>query len=251
MTSRRLPCVLAAIAAVAFLTHAASSNAAIMNFGTFVGDTATFVDVTEDNQDTTQHYGSVDVVDDTLLLDPIGFGAQISPGPGVDFIDSELEMMIVANAGFTLDAISYAEEGDYTVAGDAEVKVGLPYFWEIVEVDGNAIAPIGGNGQSSFSTTTPGTGEIWELGFDIDLIGELAAAEAIHGEIGTTITKVNLRFDNALTADAADASSAAFIKKKQIDGLTVTTSVPEPSSLLGLLVGLGSLLCRQGRRRSL
>ena len=248
--SRRLFRVFAAVAAVAYFSHTASTDAAMMNFGTFVGDTATFVDVTENNLDADLHYGSVSVLNDTLLLDPTGFGVQVSPGPGSFLIDSELEMMILAQPGFTLDSISYAEEGDYTVVGDAEVSVGLPYFWEIIEVDGVLIAPISGNGQSDFSTMTAGTGQIWRLEFGIDLAAELAAAEQTDGEIGTTINKVNLRFNNVLTATANSQTSVAFIKKKQIEGLAVNTSVPEPSSFLVLLIGLGSLLCRQRVSRS-
>ena len=121
MSRRLLTRVLAAVAAVAFVFHTASTNAAMMNFGTFVGNTVTFVDVTESNLDPDLHYDSVSVLNDTPLLDPTSFGVQVSPGPGSLLIDSELDMMILAQPGFTLDSISYAEEGDYTVAGDAEV----------------------------------------------------------------------------------------------------------------------------------
>ena len=76
-----------------------------------------------------------------------------------------------------------------------------------------------------------------EKALDINLAAELTEA----GGDGA-ITKINLRFDNSLTARAGDASSVAFIKKKQVDGLTV---VPEPSSCLVMLIGLGTLLCRR------
>ncbi len=237
MMSSPLSRFLAAVAAVAFLFNTASTNAAMMNFGTFVGDNVTFVDVTESNLDAELHYSSVAVLSDTLILDPVGFGVQVNPGPGAELIDSELEMMITANDGAQLLTVSYSEQGDYTLAGDAEVTAGLQYFWAILEVDGAAITPINGNGQSDFSANVAATGELWALGFDINLAAELTEA----GGDGA-ITKINLRFDNSLTANAADASSVAFIKKKQVDGLTV---VPEPSSCLVMLIGLGTLLCRR------
>ena len=55
MMSKRPYCIIAAVAAVAFVFHAASTNAAMMNFGTFVGDNVTFVDVTESNLDAELH----------------------------------------------------------------------------------------------------------------------------------------------------------------------------------------------------
>jgi hypothetical protein len=246
MMSTPLSRFLAVVAAVAFLFPSASTHAAMMNYGTFVGDTVTFVDVTESNLDADLHYQSFSVPDDTLLFDPTGFGVQVSPGPGTGFIDSELEMMIVAHPGFGLISLSFAEEGDYTLAGRGEVAVGVPLFWEIVEVDGSMITPILGSGQADFISTTEGTGEIWRVDFGLDLAIELATAEETRGEIGTHVTKMNLRFDNSLSAEADDDQSVAFIKKKQIEGLHVHTEpVPEPASLAMLVIGVCSLIWRR------
>ena len=242
----RISRLLAAIAASPIMFLAVSANAAMMNYGAFEGDTVTFVDVTEDNLGPSLLYGDFGVSTDTLLFDAAGFGA-LSPSPGSDLIDSELQTMIVANEGYAIATIDYAEEGDYTLVGDAMIEAGLAYFWEIVEVDGEAIIPITGSTGITFSSTSTGVGQLWEFSFAVDVEQLLTDAEVTEGEIGTNVTKMNLRFDNSLTAAAHDASSIAFVKKKQIIGLTVgsTEFIPEPTTIYSFLVGLVCLAIRR------
>lgn len=239
--------ILAALAASTLLSFAAHANAAMMNHGDFVADTVTFVDVTENNIETNLFYDDFSSVGDTLLFDPNGFAVQVSPGPGSSLLDSELEMMISANDGYALTSLQFDEAGDYTLSGDGSINASIPYFWEIVEVDGVAVAPITGSGQTSFVAGVSGTGIIWGLDFDINIDHQLTIAEATMGEIGTGVTKLNLRFDNSLTATANNASSVAFIKKKQVGGITVNTHelVPEPNSLGMILLGLAGLMIKR------
>ena len=244
----RIPRACAAVVAMPILFAAFHANA--QNNGTFVGDTVTFVDVTENNLLPDSLYGGFSVFSDTLLFDPNGFGVQVVPGSGSSLIDSELEMMITANAGYAITTVDFSEAGDYTIAGNGSVSVALPYFWEIVEVDGVTIAPISGSGQTSFSTSAATTGGLWNLDFSLDIDEQLTLAEATLGSIGTGVTKINLRFDNNLTATADNGSSVAFIKKKQIHGLDVGTTelVPEPNSAVTLVVGLMGLAMRRRKR---
>ncbi len=226
---------------------AAPLPAAIMNYGDFMGDNYTFVDVTEDNLEASLFYGAFSTGGDSLLVDPDGFAVQVNPGAGAALLDSELEMMIVPKGDASVDQIDFQEEGDYTITGDGNVTAAISYFWQIVEVDDTPVDPISGNGNGSFNTSTAGTGELWSLGFNIDLAAELAAAEAAAGQdFGDRITMVNFRFDNTLTATAADALSIAFIKKKQTSGIRIT--VPEPSTFLPLLLMSSALLARFRRR---
>lgn len=215
------------------------SQAAIMNYGDFSGATVDFIDVTEDNLGPDLLYDVTGTVGDILLIDPDGFGAQKNPGPGSGFIDSELEMMITAKPGHSVDQITFSEEGDYSIVGTGNVEAAVSFFWQITEVDGAAIEPVSGNGTADFSANTPITGGLWDIDFTVDLNNSLAEA-GVDG----TITKAIFRFDNSLTATAADASSIAFIKKKQIGGVKVM--VPEPSTMLTLLMGLIGLFgCRR------
>ena len=224
---------------------AAPLPAAMMNHGDFMSDNYTFVDVTEDNLEESLFYGSISTGGDTLIVDPDGFGVQVDPGPGAILLDSELEMMIVPKGDASVDQIGFNEEGDYTITGDGVVEAAVSYFWQIMEVDDTPVTPITGQGSEGFSASTAITGEIWSIGFNIDLAAELAAAEADAGqEIGDRITKVNFRFDNTLTANAMDALSIAFIQKKS----DITIMVPEPATFLSLLL-MGSALLARFRRR--
>lgn len=219
----------------ACLLAIAPTQAAMMNYGTFTSDTVDFIDVTEDNLETSLFYDVQGAVGDVLLIDPDGFAVQKNPGPGASFLDSELEMVIMAHDGEKIDFISLTEEGDYTVTGDARVDATMAYFWQILEVDNVAITPISGSGSTMFTTSTPGTGELWDLGFHVDLDAVLAGEGMTGG-----VTKASFRFDNSLVADAADDLSVAFIKKKQLGGVQVM--VPEPAGLLSACFGLLGLL---------
>ena len=228
---------LCAVVVTAFV--ASQSPAAIMNYGTVMGDSFTFADVTEDNLVSELYYdGNLMTSGDTLIVDPDGFKVQVD-GPGIDLLDSELQMMIMPkDDSASVDMIRFVEEGDFTLVGGGVVGASLSYFWQILEVDGTAIDPIGGSGQTDFSGTSLGTGQTWSLGFDVDLAGELDAS----GVAGDRITKVNLTFDNTLTAQAGE-NQIAFIAKKQTSGINIT--VPEPSSISLLLFSLAGFFRRK------
>jgi hypothetical protein len=239
--------LVAAFAAAPTLFLAVSADAAMMNHGDFVGETVTFSAVTENNLEATLFYEDFGVSDDTLIFDPEGFGVQVNPGAGSSLLDSKLEMIITAHDGYAISTVEFGEAGDLSLVGDAQVSAGLPFFWKILEVDGVSISPILGDGQESFSATMNGTGQLWELSFNIDFAQELTLAEMTLGELGTNVTKIDLIFDNSLTATANNASSVAFIKKKQTAGVTVGTTeyVPEPSSALTLALALMGLVVRR------
>ena len=224
------------------------ADASLMNHGDFVAENYSFLTVTEDSAPNGQlFYGGFDTVGDTLLVEPVGFGVQVDPGPGASLLDSTLQMMIVPNTNTgSVDIVSYREFGDYTVVGSGEVMAAIPFFWQIIEVDDVAVTPISGSGTVNVSGDS-GTGAIWELGFKVDLAAALAAAEtARNTDYGRRITKVNLTFDNSIVAQADDDLSVAFIKKKQTEGIRIT--IPEPAALASALwIVAAVLLCRRQR----
>lgn len=238
--------------AIIVVLMVAPSHAVIINHGDIMSQNYTFVDLTEDNLETTGFYGNFSTAGDTLIIDPMGFGVQVNPGPGASLLDSELEMMIVPkNDRTSVDVIAFSESGDYTnniLAGsNATVTANAPYFWQIVEVDGTSLSNIiTGNGVASFTSSANGTA-IWSNAAMLDLSMELDAAEADRGvTIGDRITKVNFRFDNTLTAQAAENSSA-FIKKKEAGGIQIGVyTIPEPSGIaLLILSALGVFKLRR------
>lgn len=211
---------------------------AIWNGGNpFQGTNVSYNDVQETNSngdgtnvggnygDTFNHYQFPTVVGNTFIVQPVNLRAEVNPGQGIDFTDSQLSTLIMANQGQTFDAIDFSEFGDYQefsfAPAGSTVQATLNYFWTVIA--GNN-AGFSGNGNATFTRTAgPLASGPWSLNFHIDVPGA---------------TKVRLTFDNTLTA-IADAGGVAFIAKKQIPGIMIT--VPEPSSaaitsLLGAVV---------------
>jgi hypothetical protein len=229
----------------------ATARGATQNWGDFVGDTVTYLDVTELNGEPNLLFSMPSVVDDTLEIDPVNFFSDTDPGPGVDITDSQLSTTIVANPGFFIENLMISESGDYTLIGlpgaFAEASVGAAFFFTVLEIDGVAVfnGPSGvvnmqfttGGGPNGGEFSLPGDAGAavpWEGSAFIDI----AAAMAASPFAGQSATSVRLSFDNTL-ATIADANASAFIKKKIIGGLTIQTNVPEPGSVaLALLAAI-------------
>lgn len=205
----------------------------------FVGTDVMFTNVIETNgpanQPAVNYYQSPVAIGNRLVVNPVDFRLSISPGPGIQFLDSQLEMVIMADPGQFITSIAMLERGDYLVAGlnpnDALVGAELNFFWEVLA---GASAGVSGSGTATFSAMAgPLTQGEWSLNANVNLAAFPGA------------TKVRFEFDNRLNAQAT-ATGAAFIAKKQIPLIEVTT-VPEPvgAAVLGLTLGLLSLRRRR------
>lgn len=243
---------------LAILGFAMPLNGAAINYGTYVGDTVTFVDVTEDSiTDPTPLFGAPLAVDDALVFSPTGFGATTSGG-GVDITDGLLKMMMVAHAGQHIESIDFSERGDYTLAGVGtavtQVSATLQIFVTVLEIDGVAVTPVTLTYGSPVTIFTPGPdgsynlvadggiGIIWTASVSIDLSGDLAALgiDFLGGA-----TKANVSLDNTLLA-ISQHGSVAFIQKKQFDGVgIIVTTIPEPMTLSMLALGTLALIRRR------
>lgn len=233
---------LAAVVAVSSVGSAGTINLNdVYNGGNpFMGNNVMFTDTVETNGNpgdpATNFYQDPIVLGDTLTVNPVNFRAEVTPGPGLVAVDSQLETVIMSKNGTPITMINFKELGDFDKLGNGFAKAELNYFFEILEVNGAPVgSPITGNGTQLFDTSAGPNSGIWDLGFDLDL-----------GAVAPGATKVRFEFDNRLIAQAPDALSLAFIAKKQIPGIRIT--VPEPSSVFGMLVGLGLMLVRRGRK---
>jgi hypothetical protein len=231
----------------------AVAQAAPVAYGDFAGTNVTYKSVTEDSTtDPTPLYGTPAVSGDALSFSPVSFGAFSSNGSIPDLTDGTLAMAVEANSGKVLHALTFSESGDYTLAGpggpNTKVTLSAPYFVSIIEVN-NAPTPGGPlniNGNFSFTPqaafalpTDAGNSVIWSGSAFINLDAALLA-----NNIAGSATKILFSFDNALFAQS-EPGTVAFIKKKALDGLSITVVIPEPASL-SLLAGL-SLLTRRRR----
>lgn len=244
-------CALASLG-IAFTLVAHSANAGTFMWGDLsdpAGDVM-YLDVTENHAEANpnpffdQHPddGGPDVVGNQIMFDPQNFLAGSTSGsPDPDnFVDSQMSTTIMAKPGKGITGITVQEAGDFSLGGapggSASAMIGAAFFMTILEVDGAPITPIADNkpmtftGGGSYSRPADdGLAQIWEGTIDYDLVAILA-----DNNVPGTATKVSLTFDNSLFT-SSDATSFAFIKKKEIGGGVMvdisTNNIPEPATV--------------------
>lgn len=251
--SYRLTTLAAALAASFFVST--PLHAVPINYGDFVGTNVTYIDVTEDSgTDATPLFGAPTVSGNSIDFSPPSFNAFASGAGGNDTTDGTLTFMLQAMNGHYIASIDFSEAGDTTLtgfSGDAYSSVTATVFVDIFEVDNTPISQINVPGANmvftpsagDYQLSTDGGGgpaynTIWTGSLMIDLDQALIDAGQLFKN---GATKVTVTLDNKLVALSQDGTSA-FIAKKDFDGLSVTPEipdVPEPASVLLLLMGLG------------
>lgn len=220
--------------------------------GDFIGNAVDFTMVTETNDHEPDQFWDVSsILGDTLLVNPVDFRVDASPGPATDFLDSQLEMMIQSKSG-PLAGLTFAEYGDYFITGNSTISASLNWF---LDIPGTGTA--GGTLQVTDATTGPSNKTMtWALEIDIDLIAGTAngapLTDVVTGlplALPADIQKVTFEFDNTLFAGADDVMSTAFIAKKGTTGIGIRT-VPEPSGIALSLLGMILLMIQFVRRQS-
>jgi hypothetical protein len=241
---------LAFLAAASFCCQAVF--AAPINYGNFMGNTVTYVDVTEDSNsgDTLPLFGAPTVSGDSLDFDPVGFDAHATGAGGVDITDGNLTFMIVAKDLYAIKSVSLSEAGDTTLAGFGNdgtfTSVTGTGVLNINEVDGVGIAtisepvslmfvPSGG----TFGLLSDGGGgplyhTFWSGSWSKD-IEDILDDHNVSFTRGAT--KISINIDNTLTA-LSQAGTFSLIAKKEFGGLSITVNVPEPATCSLLALGL-------------
>ena len=243
---------------LALFSLSSSAYAAFMqNYGTHVAPDLMYMDVTESNGGASSLFGSPSYSGNSIMFSPANFFAQATPGGPLEIVDSTIDTVLMAHSGQVLNNIRIDEAGDHTIGGApggfASAGVGAAFFVTVLEVNNNPVSlPIlsqnlqvttgaGPNGGQYFRPGDDGIATIWDGSVFIDLDAYLNSLN-----VDGSVTKARLKWDNTLTAQA-DAQSGAFIKKKVVNGVVITTNVPEPSSIM--LVGLGLAVIAAKRRR--
>jgi len=175
----------------------------------------------------------------------------------IDVVYGNLIVTVTGLAGATIDSIEFLEGGTYTLAGPAgdfedtpeqasyaQVKATLNVNCLFLEVDGQDVTLPGLNQTAIFQdgdAFNPGDSPVggpWTLEHTVDIAGALASAQIPGGA-----TRAIFLITNALLAQSEQDSSAQISK-------TWFNIVPEPSSLVLLMLGCCAWLASRSCRRT-
>ena len=204
----------------------------------------------------------------TIDFDPT-FRAD-AEGPEAEIVDGQLNFMVVALGNNVIDNLQFSEAGDTTLAGinfggNSISSVTAKFFIDVIAVDGVSLGvplniqaemdfipvgatapPPGSTAGGQWSLNDDGNGFTFATSFSGSLFVDInqALTDAGIDFIGGA-TKLNVAVDNTLTAIAQTAGYEAFIAKKDFDGLTVTSNVPEPTAVMLVLLGMTGTVLRR------
>lgn len=219
------------------------------NYGNLNGDNVLYQAIIESSttDPLMQLFGAPSVANDSLLFSPVNFGINVTGSGGFDYMDGTLTTTIHAINNSRIDKVQFSERGDYTLAGTGtsatNASVAAALFVRITHVDNVGITPVTLETNFTFSPSDgtynliddPGIVKIWQGGVEVDLNALLASV----GKSGKA-TDVDITLDNSLIA-FSESGTVAYIKKKQVDGVSITAIVPEPSVFALLAIGVLSL----------
>jgi len=236
--------IVALVALAAFGVSSPGARGATISYGNFgpIGPGVTFLNVTESSgTDPVPMFGPPKPFVTGLDFDPQNFVASATGG-AADITDGQLNFAIKTN-GLPILSMSLFERGDFTLVGTGtpatSVFAGAIIQASVTEIAGVPVAPIPlppVNASTGFNLiANSGVVQPWSLG-----IGLL-----IPAALGN-VTRVDIVIDNQLVA-ISQLESAAFIVKKDFV-ITVVPGVPEPMTLVMLLMGLPMALRRSRGR---
>ncbi len=216
-----------------------SANAEVIYPGPFVGTDVTYSDVRESSADPINDpeplFGDPGIISpNTLDFDPVTEGfAAFAPQP--DTTDGSLRFFVESNSSDTLQQISFREGGDYkfTLGSAAPSFESVSATLRVFIKDANTEANLGTASVNFFeSFDQPNVEEgVWSLSLDID-VSQFERTELL------------VELDNNLTASSITGNTA-FIRKKEF---SVTSTIPEPASLMLIVAGATLALGRRPRQ---
>ena len=199
-----------------------SADADFIQYGDFVGDNVSYIDVTENSITPGALYGQPDIAGDALEFPGTGFISQSEDG-AANLLDGRLSLIVESNNGQEFSSITIEEFGAYLTFGNSVAFVNAVAFVET----GDGIF------QSEFQFTATGSNVPDGGGWLESLTVSFPAT-----------TYAELTFDNQLFTSAGPLG-AAFIDKKGIN--VWTNAVPEPASA-GMLLAVGAAALARRRR---
>jgi hypothetical protein len=229
---------------------------ASIDYGNFNGTNVNYLQVTESSTTNSNAlYGAPTVTANAIEFGPNSFAATSSGGAAPQTTQGDLTTTLSADPNIQIQALQFAEEGDYTLEGTGTsataVSVTAPVTITILQVNGVPITPIVSNTNLVFSPsssyslpTNEGAGVSYTGGAMVNL-STLVFDAGYTGQA----TEVSWDLDNTLTA-SSEAGTVALIAKKAVSGSVMVEPVlfvPEPASLALFALALPLLAARRGR----
>lgn len=239
-----------------------AARADVYDYGDFDGNTVRYVGVAEETDavdgfgNPVPLFGTPTGSGDSLDFDPVSFSAYAAAETGSPVEKrSVLSVLIDALPGYTIGVLRFNEAGDYSLLGsgggsDTSATVTADFNIEIVQVDGNDVAPINlmasmdlnpSDGDYDMDNDNP-DGDVlvqgnWTGELDVDLTQALidAGVSFVSG-----VTKVNVDLTNVLTSTSEDGTSA-LISKKDFGGTSISVVIPLPPSVAMGLLGVAGI----------
>ena len=232
------------LALTIMLMLCASAGAASMNYGTFVGSTVMYIDVTETANslgDEVPLYGAPTLFGNKLDFDPAGFSATATDG-SLDITAGQLNFTLMGLPGVAITNILFSESGDYSLMGNGGAATQVIYgiavaSVTVLEVDGVAlVSPVNlAFASDSDAAALTGMGVVaipWDLGIPYDVNAALTTAGV---DFNSGATKIKIAVNNTLGANSKP-STGAFIAK--LDFMIDVETIPEPTTVLLAIFGL-------------
>ncbi len=211
------------------------------------GDSVWFTSIQEGSPtgDPLPLYGQPFAISDQLVFMPTGaFSATSQGGSTPDQTDGKLTFMIEAKPGNFIRTVDVNESGVTSLTGpfggDAFTSLLAYADIKVLQVNGvNVNAPTTNHffnfaPASSFLFSDVATG----LTFGSSWQGSLSV------DLPDMVTKVLVTLDNVLTASTMGVGTTALIDKKSFS-ISVTSEIPEPSTMMLGLLGIAGLLVRR------
>ena len=138
----------AILAAIVVCTTQLSALAVPINYGSHVGNTVDYLNVTEDTTtgDTLPLFGAPIFSADSIDFNPVGFDASAAGTGGNDTTGARLTFTLMSHVGKAITNISFSEAGDTTIAGlgtdSTATSVTATGTITVDAVDGVNIAPL-------------------------------------------------------------------------------------------------------------
>lgn len=226
-----------------------SAQAVPFNYPDQAGLTVDFLDIAETPSTSYELFGQPVSSGDSLLFNPTQFHVGVGGGQ-FELIDSQLNFIVQAKAGYGINGFGLSEAGDFSLVGTGtsatNVKVGANILIAVSQIEGVDVTPIWVPAASlvfspsdSFNLAdAPHDPPQWSGSAYVDIADYLDSQNIIGAA-----TKIYVAINNQLAA-FSEAGSIAMINKKLVDGVGITIDtgpwnpIPEPSTFALAAIGL-------------